>query len=81
LRLVGETIAGAFESGLSWRGSLAVNESLLSGARLERATDHEALDQFLEENPHLAEKPYGDVLVAWARVPGLRAVLRLRFDG
>jgi len=62
MRLVAEVIASAFSSGLSWRDSLAGKEVYCPPAGLNGHEIMGALEQFLKENPEMAEKPYGDAL-------------------
>jgi hypothetical protein len=57
-------IAAAFASGLSWRGSLAGKEVYCPPPDLKGPQVMSALERFLEDNPNMAEKPYGDAMAA-----------------
>jgi hypothetical protein len=64
MRGLAEVIASAFASGLSWRGSVAGKEVYCPPAGLKGQQIMSALEQFLGDNPDLAEKPYGDAMAA-----------------
>jgi hypothetical protein len=64
MRLVAEVIASAFASGLSWRGTLAGKEVYCPPPDLEGQRIMSALEQFVGDNPDMAEKPYGDAMAA-----------------
>ena len=63
-RLVAEMIAAAFSSGLSWRGSLAGKEVYCPPPDLKGAQVMPAFERFLQDNPDMAERPYGDAMAA-----------------
>ena len=63
-RLVAEVIASAFSSGLSWRGSLAGKEVYCPPPGLKGHEIMVAFERFLEDNPDMAERPYGDAMAA-----------------
>ena len=54
-----EVIASAFASGLSWRGSLGGKEVFCPPPDLKGQKIMSAFEQFLQDNPDLAERPYG----------------------
>jgi len=64
MRLVAEVIASAFSSGLSWRGSLARKEVYCPPPGLKGHEIMVAFERFLEDNPDMAERPYGDAMAA-----------------
>ena len=64
MRGLAEVIASAFASGLSWRGSLAGKEVYCPPPALKGQRIMSALEQFLGDNPDMAEKPYGDAMAA-----------------
>jgi hypothetical protein len=64
MRLVAEVIASAFSSGLSWRGSLAGKEVFCPPPGLNGHQIMSAFEQFLQDNPDMAERPYGDAMAA-----------------
>ena len=64
MRLVAEVIASAFSSGLSWRGSLAGKEVYCPPPGLKGHEIMVAFERFLEDNPDMAERPYGDAMAA-----------------
>jgi len=64
MRMVAEMIAAAFGSGLSWRASIAGKEVYCPPPGLTGAQIMPAFEHFLEDNPNMAEKPYGDATVA-----------------
>jgi hypothetical protein len=64
MRMVAEVIAGAFASGLSWRGTLAGKEVYYPPQGFKGGQVMTALEQFLERNPDLAEKSYGEAMSA-----------------
>ena len=66
-RLLVEVIAGAFSNGLSLRGSLAGREVYCPPPGLSGHKIMSAFAQFLEDNPDMAERPYGDALAASLR--------------
>ena len=59
-----EVIASAFAGGLSWRGSLAGKEVYGPPPDFKGRQVMIAFEKFLEENPDMAEKPYGDAMAA-----------------
>ena len=64
MRMLAEVIASAFSSGLSWRGSLAAKEVYCPPPGLKGQQVMSTFEQFLEDNPDMAEKRYGDVMAA-----------------
>jgi Rap1a immunity proteins len=64
MRMVAEMIAAAFGSGLSWRGSLAGKDIYCPPPGLKGAQVMPAFEKFLEENPDMAERPYGNAMAA-----------------
>ena len=64
MRLVAEVIASAFASGLSWRGSLAGKEVYCPPPDLKGHEIMVAFERFIEKNPDMAERPYGDAMAA-----------------
>jgi Ssp1 endopeptidase immunity protein Rap1a len=64
MRMLAEVIASAFAGGLSWRGSLAGKDVYCPPPGLKGQQVMIAFEKFLEENPDMAEKPYGDAMAA-----------------
>ena len=64
MRMLAEVIASAFGSGLSWRGSLAGKEVYCPPPGLKGQQVMSAFEKFLEDNPDMVEKPYGDAMAA-----------------
>ena len=64
IRMLAEVVASAFASGLSWRGSLAGKEVDRPPPALKGQRIMSALEQFLGNNPDMADKPYGDAMAA-----------------
>ena len=62
-RMLAEVIASAFAGGLSWRGSLEERKSIARRPIKGRQVMI-AFEKFLEDNPDMAEKPYGDAMAA-----------------
>jgi len=62
--MLAEVIASAFASGLSWRGSLAGKEVYCPPPDLKGRQVMIVFEKFLEENPDMAERPYGDAMAA-----------------
>ncbi len=56
--------AGAVSGGLSWRGSLGGKEIYCPPPGLNGNQIMSAFEQFLVDNPDMAEKPYGDAMAA-----------------
>ena len=63
-RMLAEVIASAFAGGLSWRGSLAGKEVYCPPPDFKGRQVMIAFEKFLEENPDMAERPYGDAMAA-----------------
>ena len=63
-RMLAEVIASAFAGGLSWRGSLAGKEIYCPPPDLKGRQVMTALEKFVEENPDIAERAYGDAKAA-----------------
>ena len=64
MSMVAEVIAAAFSSGLSWRGSLGGKEVYCPPPGLKGHEIMGAFEKFLEENPEMADKQYGDAMAA-----------------
>ena len=62
--MLAEVIASAFASGLSWSASLGGKEVYCPPADLKGQQVMTALERFIEDNPDMAEKPYGDAMAA-----------------
>jgi Rap1a immunity proteins len=62
--MVAKMVAAAFGSGLSWRGSLGGKDIYCPPPGLKGAQVMPAFEKFLEENPDMAERPYGDAMAA-----------------
>ncbi len=62
--MLAEVIASAFASGLSWRGSLAGKEVYCPPPGLKGQRIMSAFEQFIADNPDLADRPYGDAMAA-----------------
>ena len=56
---VAEVIAAAFSGGLSWRGSLAGKEIYCPPPGVKGHEIMISFEQFLNDNPDMADKPYG----------------------
>jgi len=63
-RMLAEVIASAFAGGLSWRGSLAGKEIYCPPSDFKGRQVMIALEKFVETNPDMAERPYGDAMAA-----------------
>jgi Rap1a immunity proteins len=63
-RMLAEVIASAFAGGLSWRGSLAGKDVYCPPPGFKGQQVMIVFEKFLEENPDLGEKPYGDAMAA-----------------
>ena len=63
-RMLAEVIAAAFSGGLSWRGSLGGKQVYCAFPGLRGQEVMIAFEQFLNDNPDMAEKPYGDAMAA-----------------
>jgi hypothetical protein len=63
-RMLAEVIASAFSSGLSWRGSLGEMEIYCPPPGAEGHQIMSAFEQFLKDNPDMADRPYGDAMAA-----------------
>ena len=64
MHMVAEVIASAFASGLSWRSSLSGKEVYCPPRGLKGQQIMSAFEEFLGDNPDMAEKPYGDAMAA-----------------
>ncbi len=64
MRMLAEVIAAAFSGGLSWHGSLAGKEIYCPPPGLKGHEIMISFEQFLNNNPDMAEKPYGDAMAA-----------------
>ena len=64
MRMLAEVSASAFAGGLSWRGSLAGKEVYCPPPDFKGRQVMIAFEKFLEENPDMAEKPYGAAMAA-----------------
>ena len=62
--MLAEVIASAFASGLSWSASLGEKEVYCPPPDLKGRQIMIAVEQFLQDKPDMAEKPYGNVLAA-----------------
>ena len=63
-RMLAEVIASAFAGGLSWRGSLAGKDVYCPPPGFKGQQVMIAFEKFLDENPDMGEKPYGDAMAA-----------------
>src|SRR5271157_3694150 len=64
MRGLAEVIAGAFAGGLSWNGSLAGKEIYCPPPGLKGQQIMRAVEKYVEDNPDVAERPYGDAMAA-----------------
>jgi hypothetical protein len=64
MRMVAEVIASAFAGGLSWNGSLAGQAIYCPPPDLKGQQVMNALEKYVEDNPDVAERPYGDAMAA-----------------
>jgi Rap1a immunity proteins len=59
LRMVAEVIASAFASGFSWGGNADGKRAYCASPDLKGGQIMSAFEQFLRENPNMADRPYG----------------------
>ena len=59
MRMVAEVIASAFASGFSWGGDAAGRHAYCASPDLKGDRIMSAFEQFLRENPKMADQPYG----------------------
>jgi Rap1a immunity proteins len=59
MRMVAEVIASAFASGFSWGGDAAGKRAYCAPSDLKGGQIMSAFEQFLRDNPNMADKPYG----------------------
>ncbi len=64
MRMLAEVIASAFASGLDWSASLGGKQVFCPPPNLKGQQVMSAFERFLEDNPNMAEKPYGDAMAA-----------------
>jgi Rap1a immunity proteins len=62
MRVLAEIIASAFASGFSWGGEAAGKQVYCASPDLKGREIMSAFEQFLQDNPDMAEKPYGDAM-------------------
>ena len=63
-KMLAEVIAAAFSGGLSWRGRLGGKEIYCPPPGLKGREIMISFEQFLKDNPDMADKPYGDAMAA-----------------
>jgi hypothetical protein len=59
MRMVAEVIASAFASGFSWGGGAAGKRAYCASPDLKGRQIMGALQEFLRDNPNMADRPYG----------------------
>jgi hypothetical protein len=59
IRMVAEVIASAFASGFSWGGDTAGKRAYCASPDLKGGQIMSALEDFLRDNPKMADEPYG----------------------
>ena len=59
MRMVAEVIASAFASGFSWGGAAAGKRVYCASPDLKGGQIMSAFEQFLRDNPKMADEPYG----------------------
>jgi hypothetical protein len=59
MRMVAEVIASAFASGFSWGGDAAGKRVYCASPDLKGGQIMSAFEQFLRDNPKMADEPYG----------------------
>jgi Rap1a immunity proteins len=64
IRMVAEVIASAFASGFSWGGDTARNHAYCAPADLKGRQIMSAFEEFLRDNPKMADEPYGAAMAA-----------------
>ena len=64
MRMLAEVIAAAFSGGLSWRGSLGGKQVYCPPPGLKGHEIMISFEQFLNDNPDMADKPYGDAMAS-----------------
>ena len=62
MRMVAEVIASAFASGFSWGGDAAGRHAYCASPDLKGDRIMRAFEQFLRDNPRMADKPYGEAM-------------------
>jgi hypothetical protein len=58
-RMIAEVVASAFASGFSWGGDTAGKRAYCAPPDLKGRQIMSAFEEFLRENPGMADKPYG----------------------
>jgi hypothetical protein len=59
MRMVAEVIASAFASRFSWGGDAAGKRAYCASPNLKGGQIMSAFEQFLRDNPKMADEPYG----------------------
>jgi hypothetical protein len=59
MRIVAEVIASAFTSGFSWGGDAAGKRVYCASPGLKGREIMSAFEEFLRDNPKMADEPYG----------------------
>jgi len=59
MRMVAEMIASTFASGFSWGGDAAGKRAYCAATDLKGGQIMSAFEEFLRDNPKLADEPYG----------------------
>jgi hypothetical protein len=62
MRMVAEVIASAFASGFSWGGDAGGKRAYCASPDLKGNQIMSAFEEFLRDNPKLADEPYGAVM-------------------
>ena len=64
MRMVAEVIASAFASGFSWGGDSAGKRAYCASPDLKGGQIMSAFEDFLRDNPKIADQPYGAAMAA-----------------
>jgi hypothetical protein len=64
MRMVAEVIASAFASGFSWGGDAAGKRAYCASPDLKGGQIMSAFEEFLRDNPKMADEPYGAAMAA-----------------
>jgi len=62
IRMVAEVIASAFASGFSWGANASGKRAYCASPDLKGGQIMSAFEEFLKDNPKMADEPYGAVM-------------------
>jgi hypothetical protein len=78
MRMVAEVIASAFASGFSWGGDAAGKRAYCASPDLKGGQIMSAFEEFLRDNPKMADEPYGAAMAGDAQqIVPLRRAMKL----